>query len=172
MGVAGAGKSTVGRLLAHELGWSFADADAYHSPDAWAKMGRGEPLTDADRAPWLARLRTVIAEHRATGTPLVLACSALRASYREALVPPDAPPHRVRFVYLRVPEDTTRRRLAGRRGHPVGPELDASQRSTLEEPADALWVDGTRSPAACVRAAIAGLGLTARPAPPAGDRAK
>ena len=75
MGVAGAGKTTVGRLLAHELGWSFADADAYHSPDAWAKMARGEPLTDADRAPWLARLRAVISEHRATNTPLVLACS-------------------------------------------------------------------------------------------------
>lgn len=165
MGVAGAGKSTVGRLLAHELGWGFADADGYHSPAAWAKMGRGEPLTDADRAPWLARLRAVIADHRATGKSLVVACSALKASYREALVPPDAPRGAVAFVYLRVPPDTTRTRLATRRGHPVGPALDASQWATLEEPADALWVDGTRSPAACVRAAIEGLRL----APPGAD---
>lgn len=159
MGVAGAGKSTVGRLLAHELGWSFADADAYHSPEAWEKMGRGEALTDADRAPWLARLESVIAEHRGARTPLVLACSALRASYRAALVPPDAPHGAVAFVYLRVPPETTHARLASRRGHPVGPALDASQWATLEEPADALWVDGTQTPSACVRAAIDGLRL-------------
>lgn len=171
MGVAGAGKSTVGRLLAHELRWSFADADAYHSPDAWAKMGRGEPLTDADRAPWLARLRGVIAEHRAAHTPLVVACSALRAAYRTALVPPDAPRGAVAFVYLRVPPQTTHARLASRRGHPVGPALDASQWATLEEPADALWVDGTQSPAACVRAAIEGLGLASR-APEGRDEAR
>lgn len=163
MGVAGAGKSTVGRLLAHELGWSFADADAYHSAGAWEKMARGEPLTDADRAPWLARLRAVISEHRATGTPLVVACSALRAAYRDALVPPDAPRGAVAFVYLRVPPETTRARLASRSGHLVGPALDASQWATLEEPADALWVDATRPPAACVRVAIDGLGLVARP---------
>jgi len=159
MGVAGAGKTTVGRMLAHELGWSFADADGYHTPDAWAKMGRGEPLTDADRAPWLARLRAVVADHRATGTPLVVACSALKDRYRQALVPADAPHGAVGFVYLRVPPETTRARLAARRGHPVGPELDASQWATLEEPSEALWVDGTRSPAACVRDAIDGLGL-------------
>lgn len=156
MGVAGAGKSTVGRMLAHRLGWSFADADAYHSPAAWRKMEAGEPLTDADREPWLARLRAVIADHRATATPLVLACSALRAGYRRALVPDSTD---VRFVYLRVAPEVSAARLAARRGHGVGPALNQSQFATLEEPADALWVDAALRPGECVGAIVAALGL-------------
>lgn len=162
MGVAASGKTTVGRMLAHQLGWSFADADAYHSAQAWAKMGAGEALTDADRAPWLARLSAVIADHRATGTKLVLACSALRAVYRAALVPADAPSGAVRFVYLRVPPEVSAARLAARPGHAVGPALNDSQWATLEEPAEALWVDATHPPEECVRAIVDGLELTPR----------
>lgn len=162
MGVAGSGKTTIGRMLAHRLGWSFADADAYHSTEAWAKMSAGQPLTDADREPWLARLEGVIADHRATGTPLVLACSALRASYRAALVPADAPGGAVRFVYLRVPPEVSAARLGTRPGHAVGPALNASQWATLEEPAEALWVDATRTPEECVLAIVDGLELEPR----------
>lgn len=145
MGVAGAGKSTVGRHLAHTLGWSFADGDAYHTPEAWAKLERADPLTDADRAPWLARLQGVIADHWGTNTPLVIACSALRAEYRRVLVPPALPPGALRYVFLRVPPAVAEQRLRARRGHGVGAALVPSQFATLEEPADAVWVDATMS---------------------------
>lgn len=162
MGVAGAGKSTVGRHLAHALGWSFADGDAYHSPESWAKLERGEPLTDADRAPWLARLQGVIADHWGTNTPLVLACSALRAPYRHTLVPPALPPGALRFVYLRVPPAVAEERLRTRRGHGVGPALVPSQFATLEEPAEAAWVDGTLPVEDATQAIVRALGLAER----------
>ena len=89
MGVAGSGKTTVGSALAAARGWRFVDADDVHAPASVAKMARGEALTDADRAPWLARLRAIIVDALAQKTPLVLACSALKAAYREALVDGD-----------------------------------------------------------------------------------
>ena len=140
MGPAGAGKTTVGERLAAALGWRFADADAFHSPENVARMRRGEPLTDADRAPWLAALRAHIADTlardpRARGDRLVLACSALRRAYRDALVPSEVPLGAVRFVYLHVGRDELARRLAARRGHYMPPALLDSQLATLEEPA-------------------------------------
>ena len=87
MGVAGAGKTLVGSALARELGWAFYDADDFHSPENVAKMHAGIGLTDADRAPWLAKLRDLIDHVIRDGRRAVLACSALKHSYRQALTP-------------------------------------------------------------------------------------
>src|SRR5689334_17078783 len=142
MGVAGSGKTLVGRALAAELGWRFEDADAYHSPANVEKMRAGTPLTDADRTPWLAALHDVVARAVDRREPLVLACSALKARYREAIA---GGLRRVRFVYLAADERTLRHRLQTRE-HFAGPALLASQLATLEPPLDAVTVDATRSP--------------------------
>src|SRR5262245_42063575 len=97
MGVAGSGKTVIGRALAAELGWRFVDADDYHSAANLAKMHRGMPLSDADRAPWLATLHQLVARALDRREPLVLACSALRASYRDTL---GGGLRAVRFVHL------------------------------------------------------------------------
>jgi gluconokinase len=102
MGVAGAGKTTVGQALAESLGWAFHDADAFHPAANVEKMRRGVPLDDADRAPWLAALHDLIAGLVASGTPAVLACSALREAYRESLLPSGAGRRAVELVQLDV----------------------------------------------------------------------
>jgi gluconokinase len=142
MGVAGSGKTLVGRALAADLGWRFEDADAYHVPANVAKMRAGTPLTDADRAPWLAALHDIVARAVDRRESLVLACSALKARYREALA---GGMRGVRFVHLVAEERTLRQRLQSRE-HFAGPALLASQLDTLEPPADALTVDATRPP--------------------------
>jgi gluconokinase len=149
MGPAGAGKTTIGTALAQSLGWQFLDADDFHSADNVQKMRRGIGLTDDDRAPWLATMRDALARALASDTSVVLACSALKEEYRRALIPANAG-SRIRFVYLRADEAVLRERLAHRTGHYAGPQLLASQLETLEEPADALWVDASRSPAEIV----------------------
>jgi len=162
MGPAGAGKTTLGERLAASLGWPFADADAYHPAANVAKMRRGEGLTDADRWPWLAALRELISTTLARGGRLVLACSALRRAYRDALVPPDAPPGAVRVVYLHVGRDELARRLATRVGHYAPPALLDSQLATLEEPAPeegVAWLDAERPADAVVAAAREALGI-------------
>lgn len=161
MGVAGAGKTTVGRALADALGWEFQDADDFHSAANVAKMRSGTPLTDADRAPWLATLRDLLARHVATGTPMVLACSALRESYRAALRPPSAPRDAIAFVQLDVPPPVAEARLAARRGHYMQPSMVASQFATLEEPHDALRVDASRPVGEIVGRLIEGVGRRA-----------
>ena len=146
MGVSGAGKTTVGKLLASELGWDFVDADDYHPPANVEKMRNGIPLTDADRAPWLETLRALIAGLIAEGNNTVLACSALKQSYREALqVAPE-----VQFVYLKGTPQLLRRRLHERLGHFMTERMLDSQLAALEEPDDALIVDVDRSPAEIV----------------------
>ncbi len=140
MGVSGAGKTTVGRALADALGWAFEDADAYHDGASRAKMARGEGLTDGDRGPWLDRLAALVRRRVADGPPTVLACSALRASYRARLANAE-----VAVVWLDVPRDVLARRLAARAGHYAGSDLLPSQLDTLEPPADALRLDGTAS---------------------------
>lgn len=142
MGVAGAGKTTVGRALAATLGWSFADADDYHPAANVQKMRRGVALTDADREPWLLALRTVIARHLASGDRLVLACSALRQSYRLTMRPPGAPDGSVVFVQLDITPELAKRRLRLRSGHYMPPSLVESQFATLEEPEGAVRLDG------------------------------
>ena len=141
LGVAGAGKTTVGRALAAALGRAFYDADAYHPPANVEAMRRGVPLTDADRAPWLAALRARLARSLAEATPAVLACSALRAIYRAALVPADAAPGAVAFVYLDITPALAAARVAARPGHFMPPALVASQFAALEVPGDAVRVD-------------------------------
>jgi len=139
MGVAGSGKSTVGAALAAALGWRFVDADDHHAAESVAKMARGEPLGDADRWPWLDRLRAIVDAGLAAGERLVLACSALKASYRERLAGGAA--GRVRFVYLAGSAELFRGRLARRAGHFMKPAMLDSQLATLEVPADAVEVD-------------------------------
>jgi len=147
MGVSGAGKTTIGKALASALGWTFVDADDLHPASNIAKMARNEPLTDADRDPWLARVRDVIAGSLAAEASLVVACSALKARYRARLAADDP---RVRFVYLNASEEVLARRLADRPRHFAGPGLLASQLASLEEPRDATVVDADGSPAAIV----------------------
>ncbi len=139
IGPAGTGKTTVGMELAGKIGARFVDADDAHTPASVEKMRRGEALTDADRAPWLDRVRALSLEALDAGEAVVVACSALRQAYRERLAPNDP---RFVFVHLDVPGDVLARRLSGRRSHFAGPALLTSQLATFEPPHDALVVDG------------------------------
>ncbi len=138
MGVAGSGKSTVGSRLADALGWDFHDGDRYHPAENIAKMSAGIPLDDADRLPWLQRLRALIDAGVATGRPLVLACSALKASYRSLLLDGVAG---ALIVHLTGSEALLNERLSTRPAHFMKPGMLASQLSTLESPDDAFTVD-------------------------------
>jgi gluconokinase len=155
MGVAGAGKTTVGRLLAGELGAAFLDADDFHPRANVAKMRAGTPLDDADRWPWLERLNAALRERTGRGERVVLACSALKAGYRDRLLAglPGA-----QLVYLRGSRELIAARLAARRGHYMDPRLLDSQFAALEEPRAAIVVDVAAEPAAVARAVRAALG--------------
>jgi gluconokinase len=154
MGPAGAGKTTVGTALAATLGWPFVDADDFHSTENRLRLARGEALTDAERAPWLASLHAEIEQRLARGEPMVLACSALKRSYRDALAPRELRERRqVRFVNLHVSPRRLDERLHARAGHFAPAELLASQLATLEEPAPdegILTLDGEQSVPALV----------------------
>ena len=152
MGVAGSGKTTVAVQLADRLGWTFAEADDFHPPANVHKMRAGIALDDADRAPWLARLNAVIRHGIATGAPLVLACSALKARYRERLRERAAD---VAFVHLAGDFDTIRARLAARGGHYMPAALLQSQFDALEPPVEALAVD-VREPVEAIVARVRG----------------
>jgi len=140
MGVSGSGKTTVGTRLAEALGWTFADGDDFHPSANVEKMRRGEPLTDADRWPWLRALRDYIGERLATDAPAVVACSALKAAYREVLL--DDNPG-AELVYLRGDYALIRERMEARPDHFFDAEMLDSQFEALEEPApdEALVVD-------------------------------
>lgn len=140
MGVSGVGKTTIGKALAGELGWRFLEGDDLHPAASVAKMASGVPLTDEDRAPWLEQLRGLIAQALAREEDVVLACSALRRSYRQLLT---VDPSRVRWVYLTAPAEVIADRLRARRGHFMPVSLLESQLQTLEAPDDALVVDVT-----------------------------
>ena len=129
MGVAGSGKTTVGVLLAQKLGWQFADADDFHPAENKDKIRQGIALTDADRVPWLAALRSAIVQWNAAGENVVLACSALKSSYRDELRA-----GAVRFVYLKGDSALLLGRLRSRHGHFADEKILASQLATLEEP--------------------------------------
>ncbi len=156
MGVAGSGKTTVGRALTRELGWSFRDADDFHPPANIAKMSAGQPLTDADRAPWLAAIRMQIDEHLARDENAVIACSALKESYRALLVADSA---QVKLVHLTGDPALLVARLAGRTDHFMGPAMLASQLAALQSPRDAFVVDIAQTPAAIVAQIRRGFGL-------------
>lgn len=131
MGVSGSGKTTVAALLAGRLGWEFEDADEFHSPANVRKMHSGTPLTDDDRWPWLATIAAWIDATRAVGRHGVLACSALKRSYRQVLVGGRAD---VRLVYLRGDKALITKRQSARQHHYMPPTLVESQFGTLEEP--------------------------------------
>lgn len=131
MGVSGCGKSTVGRALAQKLSCSFFDADDFHSPENKAKMSAGIALDDIDRTPWLESLSRSIQDWLALESCTVLACSALKASYRRIL---DGGDRRVLFIYLKLSFAEIEKRLAARKDHFMNKDLLESQFSALEEP--------------------------------------
>jgi gluconokinase len=129
-GVSGAGKTTIGKLLAEQLGWRFYEADDFHPHANIEKMRAGRPLTDEDRWPWLERLRQQITRSLAAKENAVLACSALKRAYRDRLGVSDE----VKFVFLRGNYALIENRLGRRRGHFMNPALLRSQFADLEEP--------------------------------------
>jgi gluconokinase len=147
MGVAGAGKSTVGQLLAAELRSEFLDGDTLHPPANIQKMTLGIPLTDADRAPWLAAIHARIVGSFVRGQSLVVACSALKQRYRETL----ADGVTVTWVYLKGSEEVIRARLLERQHHFMKAQMLASQFADLEEPTDAMVIGVEVAPSVAVR---------------------
>jgi gluconokinase len=145
MGVVGAGKTTVGSLLARRLGWQFADADDFHPAANVEKIRNGIPLDDSDRAPWLAALRDAIVRWNVERRNAVLACSALKRKYRDELRVDG-----VRFVYLKGDYELIHGRLRGRRGHFASDSILRSQFEDLEKPEDAITVEVDKTPDAIV----------------------
>jgi gluconokinase len=146
MGVCGCGKTTVGRALADRLGWRFFDADDFHPPANVVRMAQGIALTDEDRVPWLDRLASEMSAASRAGQHAVLACSALKQSYRQRIVrgienAEGGGECEIRIVYLKGDAGTIEPRLASRRGHYMPASLLASQFATLEEPSDAMVID-------------------------------
>jgi carbohydrate kinase, thermoresistant glucokinase family len=142
MGTTGAGKSTVGELLSARLGWTFLDADDFHPEANVQKMKHGIPLTDVDRMPWLERVHGELARLSTEGKQVVLACSALKQSYRDQL----SAGLDFRVVYLRGTYEEMRRHIEARHGHFAGESILAGQFADLEEPKDAVVLDVVRSP--------------------------
>jgi gluconokinase len=157
MGVSGSGKTTVGKLLARDLGWTFVDADDFHPAANVAKMHRGIPLNDDDRRPWLEAIRHRLEEAFHRGENVILACSALKHAYQEYLQHEE--PERIHYVYLSGSEELIRQRLAARKGHFMDPNLLHSQFETLEPPEHAIEVDITPPPEAIAAEVRRKLGL-------------
>lgn len=142
MGVTGSGKTTVGNLLAQRLKSNFLDADDFHSAANREKMHQGIPLTDADRAPWLAALHNELVRANDAGQSLVLACSALKQEYRKTL----AANLNLKIIFLRGTIDQLHRNLASRANHFAGESLVPSQLATLEEPSGVIVEDIAATP--------------------------
>ena len=159
MGVTASGKTTIGVRLAALEHWEYAEGDDYHSAANKAKMHAGIPLTDADRAPWLATLHQLLLGWYRSGTSGVLACSALRQAYRDELSA-GIPAAALRFVLLEVPRQVLEQRMAGRKGHYMSPALLDSQIATLEMPRDAIRVAGDRPPDEVVQEIMTALRAT------------
>lgn len=147
MGVAGSGKTTIGRLLAEQLHWKFYDADDFHPPANVEKMSHNIPLNDEDRLPWLEKLRDLIAGCLARGENAALACSALKESYRDILLIDD----RVKLFYLKGDYKLIEERLKHRAGHYMKPQMLESQFEDLEEPKCAVALDISAPPDEIVR---------------------
>ena len=144
MGVSGSGKTTIARLLAERLDWTFYDGDDFHTPENVARMRQGIPLTDQDRQAWLSALANQITTDLKNNTSAVLACSALKQKYRDQLQVDS----RVHFVYLKGSYEQILARMRLRGGHFMKPDMLPSQFAALEEPADALTIDIALEPQA------------------------
>jgi gluconokinase len=142
MGPTGSGKTTIGSLLARELGWQFADGDSFHSAANIQKMSHGIALDEQDRTPWLKSIHDAMVGWVAEGKNVVLACSALKRLYRDELY--HGP--EVRLIYLKGSYELISRRLAARHGHFAGQAILADQFAILQEPEDAIIVDVSGSP--------------------------
>lgn len=151
MGVTGSGKTTIGGLLAERAGVVFADADDYHPEANKQKMAAGHPLDDADRQPWLVTLNGLLLHWHQSGQGGVLACSALKESYRTTLEI-GLPIRAIRFILLEVPKELLIERLKARHHEFMNPDLLDSQIATLEAPsaADSLKIANDRDPDAVV----------------------
>ena len=143
MGIAGSGKSTIGKMLSERLGWQFYDGDDYHPKENVEKMKRGIPLTDDDRWPWLKAIKELIDSGLSKNQKSIIACSALKRSYRQYLKQDNED---VAFVYLKGDDKTLRARISSRHGHFAGVDLLESQIETLEEPHNVVTVDISRKP--------------------------
>ena len=156
MGVSGSGKTTIGELLSRQVALPFIDGDDHHPPANVEKMRAGTPLTDDDRRPWLEHLHRLIADHAARGEDVILACSALRATYRKHL---SAGLNDVKFVLLNAPKSVIAGRLAERRHRFMPSSLLDSQFDTLETPDDASTVSVEGTPDETVRQIRMKIGL-------------
>jgi gluconokinase len=155
MGVAGSGKSTIGQMLARLLSAAFYDGDDLHPAENRDKMRRGVPLTDEDRRPRLKTIRALVDRCLTSGINAVIACSALKRQYRDAII---IDPKTVRVVYLKGARELIVQRLEQRRGHFFRTDLLESQLNTLEEPSDAIVEDISRAPQMIVDSICAKLG--------------
>src|SRR5262245_18226054 len=156
MGVAGSGKTMVGTRLASAFGWVFVDADDFHSPDNVAKMAAGIPLTDEDRGPWLHDLQALVRQRALSGRNLVLACSALRASYRDLLCSASS---QTVIDYSEADRSLILARLTQRHGHYMPTILIESQFQDLEEPKEAITIPADWRPDQIVAAIRANVSL-------------
>jgi len=147
MGVEGSGKTSVGQLLAQNLGWMFVDADDFHSASNKDKMSRGVPLDDSDRSPWLRAIHDFVLQQKGNGQNVVLACSALKQSYRQQL----RQGMEMKIVYLKGGFDLLYSRLQKRQAHFARETLLASQFAGLEEPTDAVTIDASLPEAEIVK---------------------
>lgn len=148
MGVSGSGKTTIGKLLARDLGWDFHDGDDFHPPENIQKMSGGVALSDEDRQPWLQALQDLILKCIAQNTQAIIACSALKEIYRNKL----QVNHLVQFVFLIGSFELVKERLTHRQRHFMTTDLLDSQFAALEEPQDVLVIDISAKPDEIVRA--------------------
>ena len=157
MGPMGCGKTTIGKLLAERLGWTFYDGDEFHSPENVKKMRAGIALTDEDRKLWLETLRAGIQQWLEQGQNAIMACSALKQAYRDLL---GVDQKAVRTVYLKGSYELLRKRVEERRHPYMNKDLLRSQLEILEEPKDGLTVDISATPPAIVRTILKELKMT------------
>lgn len=156
MGVSGSGKTTVAKLFAKKTSAVFYEGDEFHPPENLEKMRRGIPLTDGDREKWLRTLRGIVTRSLAEDKFTVMACSALKAAYRDLLQGSDS---RVKFIYLTGPRSVLEKRLEARENHFMPPTLLDTQLATLEPPSDALTFSFEKAPEEIVIALIQALGI-------------
>ena len=158
MGVSGSGKSTLALALAKATGWQFAEGDDYHSAANKAKMHAGIPLTDEDRAPWLATLHDLMASWHQKGESGILTCSALKQTYRETLTT-GLPPEAYRFVLTEAPKEVIAERMQARHDHFMPPALLDSQIATLEPPANAIHASAQQPPEVSAQKILDAIGI-------------